>query len=103
MMAIGPIEAAAMRRESDSEIIGIVAGRQVTRAQLRVAFELVENREHWKNPIDRTVPIQQVEAVGGIPMITEAVRFFAGCIPSFDRVPAGYRIQASGYYAAVGA
>lgn len=101
--ALGPAEAVAMRKQMAAEVVAIVSGAAVTRAQLLAAFALVEDSTNWKNPIDRVVNVEAVRAVGGIPMITEAVVFYAGCIPSFDRVPEGYRVQAIGYFRAVGA
>ena len=105
MRAIGPADSARMQREAAAQVVAIVAGKEVTRGQLLKAFAVVEDPANWKNPIDAVVPDTVMREVGGIPVVTEAVVFFAGCIPSFDRTPdgAGYRVQAIGYYRAVGA
>lgn len=76
--------------------------RGYSKAELHDAFELVEDKANWKNPIDTLVPMK---LDGGMRhKINAAVIFFAGCEAKFihagrDRV----RVTAPGYYASVGA
>jgi hypothetical protein len=75
-------------------------GMNYSRAELKAAFELVENKENWKLPIDAVVPYESK-----LDQIREAVIFFAGCTPRFTLSPSkGFvRVRAAGYYMAVGA
>lgn len=78
-------------------------GTIFSRAELREAFEMVQDETNWKNPIDAAIPAYMRDAV------EEAVVFFAGCRPTFTAINKGrrslrrLRVQAVGYYAAVGA
>jgi hypothetical protein len=79
-------------------------GTIFSRAELREAFEMVEDPANWKNPIDAAIPAYMRDCV------EEAVVFFAGCRPTFEAVnPKArrsmrrLRVRAVGYYAAVGA
>jgi hypothetical protein len=70
-----------------------------SREELKAAFELVENKTNWKLPIDRTIDSKDVEVVGkAIPYFTGSIAHFTP-IMGTDKV----RVQASGYYSAVGA
>lgn len=70
--------------------------------QLREAFEMVENKLNWKNPIKRTLPIDTSDEQ--LALIDEAVRHFAGCTATITRRPDGRAVvTAPGYYVAVGA
>jgi hypothetical protein len=63
-------------------------------------FDKVANKENWKMPIDATVALTDAE----IAILTDAVIFYAGCVPSVTKLGNGrYRVQAEGYYNAVGA
>lgn len=68
-------------------------------AELRFAFELVQDETNWKNPICAAIPDHYVDQV------TEAVVFFAGCRPTFKPLARKGMVQcnAVGYYNAVGA
>ena len=70
-----------------------------TREQLLEAFELVENKTNWKLPIDKTIDSKDVEVVG------KAIPYFTGSIAHFTPIMGTnqVRVQASGYYEAVGA
>ncbi len=79
-------------------------GTVYSRAELREAFELVQDETNWKMPINAAIPEYMRDVV------EEAVVFFAGCRPTFTVVnPAARKAQrrlnvkAIGYYAAVGA
>lgn len=68
-----------------------------TDEELREAFEKVQNKKHWKNPIN-AVCLREDQDV-----ITEAVIYFAGCVPTFTPIGTDkLRCRAVGYYIAVG-
>ncbi len=63
-------------------------------------FEMVEDAENWKNPIDKIIdtPDDEVEK-----KIFNAVIYFTGSVPRFTALPNGKtRVTAQGYYMAVG-
>ena len=72
-----------------------------TMLELHEAFELVQNRENWKAPIDATVTAatkRERDVIG------RAVTFFTGSVAQFELVGFNrFRVRAAGYYAAVGA
>jgi len=85
-----------------TETINTETGTHYSRAELKATFELVENKTNWKMPIDKSVKLNKKE----MAVIAEAVRFFAGCTPTFTLVNkrmSVYRVEAPGYYKAVGA
>ncbi len=70
-----------------------------TRRQLTDAFELVKPAENWKMPVDAMVPAGTSRL-----LVTSAIIFFTGSIPSYRAQPDGSLIVvADGYYRAVGA
>lgn len=82
--------------------INTETGTKYSRAELKAAFELVENKENWKMPIVKALTLSN----GQREVIEEAVVFFAGCRPTFTpivNVPGKYLVEAVGYYNAVGA
>lgn len=74
--------------------------------KMRVAFEKVQNAEHWKNPIDYVIALNLAERA----LLADAITFFTGSLPEFTLVHAcmrvglraTYRVQAVGYYIAIG-
>jgi len=77
-------------------------GTPYSRADLKWAFELVENKKNWKMPISTRVELTAKE----VDMVKHAVVFFAGCQPTFRPVagkPCMFLVTAPGYYKAVGA
>lgn len=76
----------------------IIPEYNMTRGQLKEAFEKVQNKENWKLPIDSLCVPQDVQN------IKNAIIFFTGSVPTFKKSEKGYtyRVQAAGYYAAVG-
>jgi len=97
-----PAEIAAMNKM----VVANVNGRAVTRGELSAAFDRVANKVNWKLPINTVITVTGDD----MPVIVEAVKFFAGCIPTFTPArgknePGVYRVRvkAKGYYAAVGA
>jgi hypothetical protein len=83
--------------EMDAQVVSV---QGFTRGQLNEAFELVKDASNWKNAIDATIPASKAHM---IPMIAEAIMFFAGSESSFTYKADGFRVRASGYYASVGA
>ena len=64
-------------------------------AELTAAFQLVANRDHWKNAISA-----RVEADADLELIQEAIIHFTGTVPTFERCPSGrVLVKAAGYYA----
>jgi hypothetical protein len=88
------------------QIVATVMGRRVTRGTLHKAFARVENREHWKNPVDAVIDIKNDREKA---LIAEAVVFYTGSVATFTPMVGGtlpgcrYRVTAIGYFAAVGA
>lgn len=73
-------------------------GTIYSRAELKAAFERVQDPTNWKNPISALIPAHHQDVT------REAVIFFAGCVPKFTNAGGNnLRVAAVGYYAAVGA
>ena len=69
-------------------------------------FDLVANKENWKNPIDAVIdaPADKADRDLFLQMISNAVRFYAGCVPLIlDLGDKQIGVKADGYYKAVGA
>lgn len=82
-------------------VVATIMGKPVTQGELRAAFELVENKANWKYPLDCTVSVANDREM---EVIRAAVMFFTGSEATFAfKAPNRYRVQAIGYYAAVGA
>jgi len=65
---------------------------------LRAAFEQVQDRSNWKNPIDAIIR-DTAKAV-----VCEAIVFYTGSVPKVTELGGGMiRVQADGYYVAIGA
>jgi len=69
-----------------------------TREELKAAFEKVQNKEHWKNPIDAFIDPKEY----GI--IDDAISYFTGTRINYAVVERGgpndgkIHIKADGYY-----
>lgn len=90
----------------DQQLVAIVRGRQVSRKELSDVFDLVKDSKHWKNPIDAEVELTADQRA----LLEEAIPFFTGSVATFQFVSAKrnvdaaiYRVQAVGYFLAVGA
>lgn len=73
-----------------------------TRGELRAAFDSVADRKNWKGRIRAWVTLRtERDRV----LVECAVQFFAGCRPTLTRTeePDRFRVEAVGYYRAVGA
>ena len=75
-----------------------VMASKYTQEQLEAAFKLVENKAHWKGPINTVVP-----ADTDLDLIQAAIEHFTGT--EADIVPmsgpnfSGFLVQAPGYWA----
>lgn len=91
----------------ETMIVARIDGRDVTRGELRRAFDAVANPTNWKLPVRGQLTPNEVEKLGGVAVIREAVIFFTGSVPTIGRAPHvagnGFRVVAEGYYSAVGA
>lgn len=95
------IEAAVQLDEEMKQMESEIVYRGYSRAELRKAFERVQDKTNWKNPIDVTLPYLKPSERS---LIHAAVVFFAGCEPTFEVLNTRqHRVRAVGYYAAVGA
>lgn len=82
-------------------VVATIMGKPVTQGELKAAFALVENKHNWKYPIDCTV---SVASDRDMEIIRAAVTWFSGSEATFAfKAPNRYRVQAKGYYAAIGA
>lgn len=85
-----------------------VGGMSYEKAQgYRLAiFSLVQNKEHWKNPIVASIPLNCTE-VGAISALQSAIEdsiiHFTGSTPYFRVADGVLHVQAAGYFATVGA
>lgn len=67
--------------------------------ELAAAFKAVQDRMHWKRPIDARMPAGVSEA-----LMRTAIIHFTGSVPMFYAGKNGTaRVKAAGYYAAIGA
>lgn len=70
---------------------------------LKAAFEQVENKSDWKNPINALVEVDQYDTIG-VGVYMDAIEFFTGCKAQMfihdtneDRTKTTFRIVAEGY------
>ena len=71
-----------------------------TYAQLSAAFNLVAPKGNWKGRIDATVSSDSAS----VRLVETAVVFFTGSVPRITCGAHGqFRVQAAGYYIAIGA
>lgn len=79
----------------------MVGGMDFEQAQTyrKAMFSLVENRQHWKDPIDaivRDTPEMR-------DALTDAIAHFTGSVPTFYGNASGLmRVVAAGYRATIG-
>lgn len=75
-----------------------------SQSALKDAFELVENKQNWKLPINAVVSLQLGFEEAQLKLLKEAVIHFTGSVPTFKAVTkTKIRVVAAGYYKAVGA
>jgi hypothetical protein len=66
--------------------------------QMDKAFKLVQNKEHWKNPINAVIAAKDRDVVD------EAIIYYTGSVGAFTPMKGGkLRVRADGYYIAIGA
>lgn len=73
--------------------------KEYTKKQLADAFDLVKNRNNWKNPINKNVVTKDPN------LIVEAIIYFTGSVPFYIPVKNckdKYLFKADGYYAIIG-
>lgn len=88
--------------ESLSQVVAHIGERAVTRRELRDAFDRVANKTNWKLPVNAVIEATAADQL----LISEAVVFFTGSVPTITRVPNWPHlslVRADGYYKAVGA
>lgn len=64
-------------------------------AELRGAFEFVQDEEHWKNPIRKIVPAAGLDR----KLVAAAIEHYHGAAPAFLDAPNGMVIICSAGYA----
>jgi len=74
----------------------VVSDDGYTRGDLRVAFDMVADKDDWKAPVDALIHPTYREVV------REAVIFFTGSVPSFVARDGRLRVHAAGYYEVCG-
>ena len=71
-------------------------GTPYTQAELKEAFELVQNAQHWKGPIEAVIPIEKRDVVeAAIPFYTATNAIFR----PIQNNPARIYVEAPGYWA----
>jgi hypothetical protein len=95
-----------IQEELNRQVVANLNGRDVTRGELKTAFERVQPKTHWKDPINATVDLD----AWTMALVSEAVVFFTGSVPHFKRLGGTttggigrYHVTAAGYFNAVGA
>lgn len=70
---------------------------------LKAAFEQVQNRDDWKDPINALVEIQEKDTIG-VGIYIDAIEYFTGCKAMMfihesnaERTKTTFRIVAEGY------
>lgn len=84
----------ATRAEIDAYLAASLGG--FTHEQIREAFGMVQDEDHWKNPIDAIVDRDQVD------LLARAIPYMTGTPASFDDAgcePGTTRVTAPGYFA----
>lgn len=76
------------------------SGATRKQSELLAAFNLVANKDHWKNPITTTLLQREVDE----KLLTDAIIHFTGSVPTFSSMAGGrVLIKANGYYLTIGA
>lgn len=81
----------------------LMTTQKYSQDQLKMAFENVQNKEHWKNPIDCVIDNPGDE---NLECLREAIIHFTGSAPTFNRIlidGGKIHVTAAGYYATIGA
>jgi hypothetical protein len=77
----------------------MIAQPAYSQEQLKEAFDKVCSKEHWKLPIDTTIDHNDMD------LVQYSIVHFTGSVPTFTPIMGTklMRVQACGYYIAVGA
>lgn len=79
----------------------LMTTQRFSQEQLTMAFNNVQNKEHWKNPIDCVIDNPGEE---NLACLREAIIHFTGSVPSIEKLKDGkIHVTAAGYYATIGA
>jgi len=78
--------------------------RKFTQGDLQMAWDLVKDKEHWKNPIHVEITDKLLLTENGLvsfkDMVDAAVIHFTGGVAIFTSIGDGkYVVDAAGYYA----
>lgn len=84
-----------------AQVVACVNGRNTTRGELALVFDLVADKANWKNPIN-TLMSWLPDSEDRL-LIREAVVFFTGSVPEFSNERGRLRVRAAGYYLTIGA
>ena len=76
-----------------------VAEFDAHQALMTTAFEAVEPKSDWRGEIDATLTLDEIDALGGLPTIREAVEHFTATSPVMTHGLGNVRVQAAGYRA----
>lgn len=91
---------AAASLDFSKTVVATIEGRPVTQGELAEAFDWVADRANWKLPVDCTLVLSPRQTL----LVREAVPFFTGCVATITPGPNGSkRVEADGYYKAIGA
>jgi len=71
-----------------------------TKRELVEAFDLVRDRENWKNPIKCSLSTKYTAL---LPVIESAIVYYTGSTPSFEESEDKIVVTAPGYYLTIGA
>jgi hypothetical protein len=89
---------------TDTRTVKLSNGNEVSVQTLHIYFNMVANKDNWKNPIDARLALSS----RGRMLVKEAVVFFTGSVPTFKKIGMGYiepvyHVRAAGYYLTIGA
>ena len=86
--------------KSTDFLMPVVNGRRIPIKELSVAFDRVKDSERWKNPICSLMapPTDEERQI-----IFEAIVFYTGSLATFTPEGDLVRVEAAGYYMAIGA
>lgn len=84
----------------DCSVVAKVGQREMSKAELSIAFDRVCDQKDWKLPINKTIDEpNEVEEI----VLREAVIFFTGSVPTFTIISRGrVNVRALGYYEMIG-
>lgn len=75
-----------------------VNGERFSQFEMKCAFELIEDKKHWKNPIDATIDESDFELCD-----YACIFFTGGCLEVVENKDGKLRVQSPGYFEIIGA